>query len=248
MADEIKSSGLSNIIERRFYVDVELRVDDEENGITGYAAVFNKYSQDLGFFKEKIQPGAFKKTIKENDIRALINHDPNLIIGRTKNKTLELWEDDKGLGFNVKLPDTSYANDLRISIERKDITQNSFGFQTIQDEWSQDGAKRTLLEVKLFDISPVTFPAYTQTSVKLRSGIDLREIDEALIRADRGTVIESDKLIFDKVLEIVNRTAGLINPEPLEEHSEPIIEPVDNATLIRVRLAKMAIEKYFKGV
>ena len=245
MADEIKSSGLSNIIERRFYVDVELRVDDEENGITGYAAVFNKYSQDLGFFKEKIQPGAFKKTIKENDIRALINHDPNLIIGRTKNKTLELWEDDKGLGFNVKLPDTSYANDLRISIERKDITQNSFGFQTIQDEWSQDGAKRTLLEVKLFDISPVTFPAYTQTSVKLRSGIDLREIDEALIRADRGTVVESDKLIFDKVLEIVNRTVELINPEPLEEHSEPIIEPVDSATLIRARLASMAIEKYF---
>jgi len=245
MADEIKSSGLSNIIERRFYVDVELRVDDEENGITGYAAVFNKYSQDLGFFKEKIQPGAFKKTIKENDIRALINHDPNLIIGRTKNKTLELWEDDKGLGFNVKLPDTSYANDLRISIERKDITQNSFGFQTVQDEWSNDGSKRTLLEVKLFDVSPVTFPAYTQTSVKLRSGIDLREIDEALIRADRGTVVESDKLIFDKVLEIVNRTVELINPEPLEEHSEPIIEPVDSATLIRARLASMAIEKYF---
>ena len=245
MADEIKSSGLSNLIERRFYVDVELRVDDEEEGITGYAAVFNKYSQDLGFFKEKIQPGAFKKTIKENDIRALINHDPNLIIGRTKNKTLELWEDDKGLGFNVKLPDTSYANDLRISIERKDITQNSFGFQTVQDEWSNDGSKRTLLEVKLFDVSPVTFPAYTQTSVKLRSGIDLREIDEALIRADRGTVVESDKLIFDKVLEIVNRTVELINPEPLEEHSEPIIEPVDSATLIRARLASMAIEKYF---
>ena len=245
MADEIQSSGLSNIIERRFYADVELRVDDEETGITGYAAVFNKYSQDLGFFKEKIQPGAFKKTIKENDIRALINHDPNLIIGRTKNKTLELWEDDKGLGFNVKLPDTSYANDLRTSIERRDITQNSFGFQTIQDEWSQDGSKRTLLEVKLFDVSPVTFPAYTQTSVKLRSGIDLREIDEALIRADRGTVIESDKLIFDKVLEIVNRTVELINPEPPAGHSEPIIEPVDNATLIRARLAKMAIKKYF---
>ena len=245
MPDEIKSSGLSNIIERRFYVDVELRVDDDEGGITGYAAVFNKWSQDLGYFKEKIRQGAFKKTIKENDIRALINHDPNLIIGRTKNKTLELWEDDKGLGFNVKLPDTSYANDLRTSIERGDISQNSFGFQTVQDEWSNDGSKRTLLEVKLFDVSPVTFPAYTQTSVKLRSGIDLREIDEALIRADRGTVVESDKLIFDKVLEIVNRTAGLIDPEPLEEHSEPIIEPVDSATLIRARLASMAIEKYF---
>ncbi len=245
MADEIKSSGLSNIIERRFYADVELNVDDEVGGITGYAAIFDKYSQDLGFFKEKIQEGAFTKTIKENDIRALINHDPNLIIGRTKNKTLELWEDDKGLGFNVKLPDTSYANDLKESISRKDITQNSFGFQTVQDEWSNDGKRRTLLEVRLFDISPVTFPAYKQTSVKLRSGIDLREIDEAIIRADRGTVVETDKPIFDKIIEIVNRNYKSIEDEPLEEHSEPIIEPVDNATLIRARLASRAIKKYF---
>ena len=239
-----KSSGLSNIIERRFYVDIELRVDDEVEGITGYAAVFNKYSEDLGFFKEKIQPGAFSKTIQENDVRALINHDPNLIIGRTKNKTLKLWEDDKGLGFDVKLPDTSYANDLKESISRKDITQNSFGFQTIQDEWSQDGKRRTLLEVKLFDVSPVVFPAYPQTSVKLRNGIDLREIDEALIRADRGTVIESDRSIFDKVIEIVNRNYEPIT-EPLDKHSEPIIEPVDSATLIRAKLASMAIKKYF---
>lgn len=231
--DEIrKSSGLSNIVERRFCVDAELRVDGEEGDITGYAAIFNRYSEDLGFFKEKIKPGAFKKTIKENDVRALINHDANLIIGRTKNKTLELWEDDKGLGFNIKLPKTSYADDLRTSIERKDITQNSFGFQTIQDQWSNDGKRRTLLEVKLFDVSPVTFPAYTQTSVKLRSGIDLREIDEALIRADRGTVVESDKLIFDKIVEIVNRNYESIT-EPLEEHSEPIIEPLDSSTLIR---------------
>ena len=245
MADEIQSSGLSNIIERRFYADVELRVDDEEGGITGYAAVFNKYSEDLGFFKEKIQEGAFSKTIVENDIRALINHDPSLIIGRTKNKTLKLWEDDTGLGFDVKLPDTTYANDLRESIRRKDITQNSFGFQTVQDQWSTDGKRRTLLEVKLFDISPVTFPAYKQTSVKLRSGIALCEIDDALIRADRGTVVETDKPIFDKIIEIVNRNYKSIEDEPLEEHSKPIIEPVDNATLIRAKLASMAIKKYF---
>ena len=243
------SSGLSNIIERRVYVDAELRVSDgEEGGITGYAAVFGKWSEDLGWFKEKIKQGAFTKTIKENDdVRALINHDPNLIIGRTKNKTLELWEDKKGLGFNVQLPDTSYANDLRTSIERGDITQNSFGFRVIQDEWGKDGNSRTLLEVKLFDISPVTFPAYPQTSVKLREqfGLDLYEVDQALIRADRGAVIESDKSIFDKLIEIVNRIYKLNDPEPPEGHSEPNPEPVDNATLIRAKLASMAIKKYF---
>ena len=249
MADEIKSSGLSNIIERRVYVDAELRISDgEEGGITGYAAVFNKWSEDLGWFKEKIKQGAFSRTLNnKDDVRALINHDPNLIIGRTKNKTLELWEDKKGLGFNVQLPDTSYANDLRTSIERGDITQNSFGFKVVQDEWGKDGNSRTLLEVKLFDISPVTFPAYPQTSVKLREqfGLDLYEVDQALIRADRGAIIESDKPIFDKIIEIVNRTYKLNEPEPPEGHSEPIIEPVDNATLIRAILASRAIKKYF---
>ena len=249
MGDEIKSSGMSNIIERRFYVDAELRVDDDEQGITGYAAVFNRWSEDLGFFKEKIQQGAFKKTIKENDVRALINHDPNLIIGRTKNKTLELKEDDKGLWFDVKLPDTTYANDLRESIRRKDITQNSFGFQTVQDEWSKDGAKRTLTEVKLFDVSPVTFPAYKQTSVKLRDqmsqfGIDFVVLNAALIRADRGVVIESDVEIFEKTIEILNRYRPVIDESP--EHSEPEPTPVDSATLIRARLASMAVRRYFK--
>ena len=249
MGDEIKSSGMSNIIERRFYVDAELRVDDDEQGITGYAAVFNRWSEDLGFFKEKIQQGAFKKTIKENDVRALINHDPNLIIGRTKNKTLELKEDDKGLWFDVKLPDTTYANDLRESIRRKDITQNSFGFQTVQDEWSKDGTKRTLTEVKLFDVSPVTFPAYKQTSVKLRDqmsqfGIDFIVLNAALIRADRGVVIESDVEIFEKTIEILNRYRPVIDESP--EHSEPEPTPVDSATLIRARLVSMAVRRNYR--
>jgi len=168
-SDQKQMSITNGNIERRYFKDMELRLVDgeDENVITGYAAVFDKYSEDLGWFKEKIKKGAFSKTIKENDIRALINHNPDLIIGRTKNKTLKLWEDDKGLGFEVKLPDTSYAKDLKESIKRKDITQNSFGFQMIKDEWSKDGKKRLLKEVKLFDISPVTFPAYKQTSVKM---------------------------------------------------------------------------------
>ncbi|KKN00568.1 hypothetical protein LCGC14_1136550 [marine sediment metagenome] len=241
-------------IERRFLTDVELRINSQngETIITGYAAVFNAWSADLGFFKEKIDKGAFKKTIQENDIRALINHDPNLIIGRMKNKTLELWEDDKGLGFNIKLPETSYADDLRESIKRKDITQNSFGFQTIQDEWSKDGKKRTLKEVKLFDISPVTFPAYKQTSVKMRglldSGIDYEALNSTLIRAKKGIKTNSDIDLFKSTIEILKRYLP-VEQEPLTEvvedpeHSDPEPEP-DYTTLIRARLASLASRKY----
>ncbi len=246
--EDTKSSGMSNVIERMFCADMELRVNDDEQGITGYAAVFNSWSEDLGFFKEKIQEGAFKKTIKENDVRALINHDPSLIIGRTKNKTLELKEDDKGLWFDVKLPDTSYANDLRESIRRKDITQNSFGFQAVQDEWSKDGTKRTLTEVKLFDVSPVTFPAYKQTIVKLRDqysefGIDLYAFRVALVRGNRDELTDMDIETFDKIARIINRYRP-IDEEPLEKHSETNLESADYATLIRARLAKMMIKRH----
>ncbi len=210
--------------------------------------MFGKYSEDLGFFKEKIDEGAFSKTIVENDVRALINHDPNLIIGRTKNKTLKLWEDDTGLGFDVKLPDTTYANDLRESIRRKDITQNSFGFQTVRDQWSQDGKRRTLIEVRLFDISPVTFPAYKQTSVKLRDqlsqfGIDYYILNAALYRAERGLIIEADAEIFNDTIKILNRYIPIIEA-PLEEHPSPEPTPVDNTTLIRARLVSMTVRKY----
>lgn len=105
--------------ERRYIAASELRADVESNEIFGYGAKFGTYSDNLGFFKEKIRRGAFAKTIKENDIRSLFNHDPNYVLGRTKNRTLELDEDDKGLMFNVKLPDTSYAQDLLVNIKNK---------------------------------------------------------------------------------------------------------------------------------
>ena len=152
--------------------NIHVRASNGQAGlVTGIAAVFNKYSEDLGGFKEKIAPGAFAKTIKDGDIRALFNHNPDHILGRTKAGTLKLAEVEKGLAVEIDMPDTSTANDLITSMKRGDISQMSFGFQTIKDKWEvQDGKDiRTLLEVKLFDVSPVTFPAYPQTSVSARS-------------------------------------------------------------------------------
>jgi HK97 family phage prohead protease len=160
--------------EQRITADgVEVRGGADGAGpvIAGYAAVFNSPSEDLGGFRETIRPGAFRKTIKEGDIRALWNHDANYVLGRKSAGTLTLREDDHGLAFEVTPPDTQWARDLLTSIERRDVTQMSFAFSAIRDKWAQgDGAQtRELLEVRLFEVSPVTFPAYPATEANLRS-------------------------------------------------------------------------------
>jgi len=159
-------------IERRYFPATEVRVDKKEKGnkLTGYAAVFNSLSEDLGGFREKIDKGAFSKSIK-GDVRALWNHNPDYVLGRTRSGTLALGEDDNGLKIEVDPPDTQWARDLMTSISRGDVTQMSFGFRTVTDAWEEkEGANiRTLKDLELIDISPVTFPAYTDTTVALRS-------------------------------------------------------------------------------
>jgi uncharacterized protein len=163
-----------NEIERRYVPVLELRAITDEDGlrhIAGYAAVFNSMSDDLGGFREKIDPGAFTQTIKGDDIRALKNHNDDYVLGRNKSKTLTLTEDKHGLAIDILPPDTQWAKDLMVSIDRGDIDQMSFGFRTISDRWETKDEEeiRTLKEVRLFDVSPVTFPAYTDTQVALRS-------------------------------------------------------------------------------
>ena len=170
-------------IERRSIVFKELRVLDatENTGSTieGYAAVFDSWSESLGGndpFIEKVCKGAFEETIQQDDIRALFNHDPNYVLGRNKAGTLTLQEDEKGLLVRITPPETQWAKDLLVSIARGDISQMSFGFTVESDRWLYEDNKdvRELLKVRLFDVSPVTFPAYTQTECGLRS------IDEVL--------------------------------------------------------------------
>lgn len=163
-----------NEIERRYFPVEEFRAITDEAGlrhITGYAAVFNSLSEDLGYFREKIDPGAFAETINSDDIRALKNHNSDYVLGRNKSGTLTLSEDQRGLKIDVMPPDAQWARDLMVSIDRGDIDQMSFGFQTVADRWEMVDEKevRTLMKVRLFDVSPVTFPAYPDTEVGLRS-------------------------------------------------------------------------------
>lgn len=151
---------------------VEVRSDDGENRISGYAAVFHRLSENMGGFREKILPGAFDNVLND-DVRALINHQSSLILGRTKADTLQLSVDDKGLHYRIDPPDTQYAKDLIASIRRGDITQSSFSFQIEDDNWNEDDDGRLIRTIKsfkrLFDIAPVTYPAYPDTTVAARS-------------------------------------------------------------------------------
>lgn len=153
-------------------VELELRAadDNKQPMIVGYAAVFGQMSEDLGGFREQIAPGAFSKTIGE-DIRALFNHDRSVVLGRSKAKTLRLSEDARGLRVEIDPPDTQDARDLVTKMKRGDISGMSFGFRTIKDKWDEVDGKivRTLVELRLFDVSVVTYPAYPQTDVAVRS-------------------------------------------------------------------------------
>lgn len=156
-------------IERRWLGDykvpkIEIRAaDDGSKLITGHGAVFNKSSQNLGGFVEQVATSAFNKTMGEADIRALVNHDANILLGRNQNDTLDLTTDDVGLRYDITPPDTSAARDWLVLLERGDISQSSFSFRAIDVDWGideNDVPLRTLKEVALYDVGPVTFPAY----------------------------------------------------------------------------------------
>jgi len=167
--------------EVRFLAHSELRVVPTPEGqtqraIEGYASVFETWSEDLGGFRERVMPGAFTRALAEKqDVRALMNHDPNIVLGRSSSGSLVLEEDARGLKFRVNLPDTQAARDLHALITRGDINQCSFSFIAVKDKWADeeraDGAKvlsRDLQDVDLMDISAVTFPAYRETDVMAR--------------------------------------------------------------------------------
>ena len=164
---------------KRFF-EIELRAegvqsDGQRPTLSGYAAVFDQLSVAMQWggttFREKIARGAFASSLGD-DIRALWNHDTNLPLGRTKAGTLRLAEDAHGLRVEIDPPDTQAGRDAVESIKRGDVNQMSFAFDVIDEDVDRDEANqiiRTLKKLKLYEVSPVTFPAYPQTSVSARS-------------------------------------------------------------------------------
>lgn len=164
-------------MERRSLTEpVELRAADDGPKVAGYAAVFNIESDIGGMFREKIAPGAFSKALT-GDVRSLFDHNTALILGRTKSGTLRLSEDSRGLKYEVDLPDTQAGRDLRVSMDRGDIDGSSFAFRVLKQSWdeSSDPALRTIEEVELYEVGPVTFPQYPEAEVALRSLNEIRD-------------------------------------------------------------------------
>ncbi|CAB4152433.1 COG3740 Phage head maturation protease [uncultured Caudovirales phage] len=170
---------------------IELRaaVDSTAQILRGYAAKFNVLSQDLGGFREMIAPGAFDAVIS-NDVRALLNHDPNHVLGRTLSGTARIGIDATGLWYEVTLPDTQTGRDLAESIKRGDITQSSFAFSIAPggDSWAADETGAVLRTISkmgaLYDVSPVTYPAYPDATIGMRTAAEFKEKSEQRKRAD----------------------------------------------------------------
>jgi len=174
----MKQNKPENIEVRNFEAS-ELRIENKESReVVGYGSVFNSLSENLGGFRERIDERAFDDVL-ENDVRALFNHDSNYILGRTTARTLSLSVDEKGLRYSVNIPETSYGDDLMISLDRGDITQNSFGFIVEEDDWSQDEEGNTIRTIKkisrLLDVSLVTYPAYPSATIAQRGLTNYRE-------------------------------------------------------------------------
>ena len=168
--------------------------------VTGYAALFESRSEDLGGFVEEIDRGAFADSLKKSDldVRFLINHDSNLVLARTKSGTLELSEDARGLRIYARVAPYSYAEDLKIAIERGDIDQMSFAFTVEEDSWAaaDDGTPlRRVHRVKdLFDVSVVTYPAYAETKTEvLARAISRGELENPVTETSTAEVVPAEE-------------------------------------------------------
>lgn len=166
--------------ERRYFTGTISFAEVEENGaktkdenvIEGYAAVFNKDSEDFGNFVERIAPGAFDNVLKD-DAFALFNHSMNHVLGRNK-INVKLTQDDVGLKYSIKLPDTTFARDLRTLIKDEIIDKSSFAFTVNEERFVKGKGDKPNMRIidkieRLYDVSPVTVPAYPDTTVAARS-------------------------------------------------------------------------------
>jgi len=209
---------MSGELERRM-VPASLRVRDhagQPKSIDGYGALYGVETVIAGLFREVIAPGAFTDTVKEDDIRVLFNHSPHYVLGRQQAKTAEIGDDRKGLRYVATLnPNDPDAQSIGAKIARRDVTGSSFSFTIANDDdetWTRDDPTklplRTIKRARVYDVGPVTFPAYEETSVDARTAAECRE------QAVRASVISrrvADELVkFEQsaVCRLCRRSIG----------------------------------------
>lgn len=169
-------------VERRYTIEnVELRADENSRRVEGYAAVFERWSNDLGGFKEIISRGAFDGVLATSDVLVLLNHsqDRGLLARSQRGKgSLTLTIDDKGLRYSFDAPKSAVGDELLEGIRRGDITASSFAFTVDSEAWENDYKERRINKVReLYDVSPVYRPAYPSTSVALSNRDARKSLD-----------------------------------------------------------------------
>lgn len=246
----------NNDLRIRGFVPDELRSEEEDGSpvIIGHAAVFNALSEPIRGFKERIAPGAFKKTLQEADVRAFFNHDPKFVLGRRSSGTLEVSEDEIGLAVKIKPPNTQTVRDLVLEpMRRGDIDKMSFAFLPVRnrDLWlEEDGwPVVTRQEVKLVEVSPVSLPAYPQTDASVRSA-DIEAGDKELDFLALSVIIakrehnfdlsDNERDLLQRAIEQLGRYLP-VAPEAAAHHptNDPASPPIDMETLRRrLKIAK----------
>ena len=170
----MQPNKINTDMEYRYYeppiVEVETRNEKEVKMVRGTAVKFDQLSRNLGWFREKFDRDAFSD-VMEDDVVALFNHNIDKVLARSISGTLRYWTDDTGLQYEFEAPDNTAGRDLLVSLQRGDIRHSSFSFTIADERWEDDeeaGETRTVLKVKrLYDVSPVVFPAYPQSVSEL---------------------------------------------------------------------------------
>ncbi len=191
-------------------IDVDVAdLDARGRTIVGYAAVYGAESEDLGGFTERIAPGAFSPVLGNADVRCLLNHDPNSVLGRTRSGTLRLTDEQRGLRFECDLPDSPLGQNVREAVKRGDVDGASFRFAVGTDTW--DGDVRTVTAIKeLHDVTVATYGAYPAASVELRTRPDTKpaapaEKDKPPMTEPAGGLKLEDRTATDDQAPIAQR-------------------------------------------
>jgi hypothetical protein len=220
LSEEARSIGGREI--RTNHTEFEIREDGDGLVVRGYAALFNSPSHPLPFI-ETIMPGAFKRSLQSrNRIMLLWNHNAGEPLASNRNGSLRLFEDEKGLGYEARMANTSRGRDVSELIRSGVIDSMSFGFQVKKDSWSADGNTRTLEDVAVHEISLVSYPAYEGTagtvSVREKRDIDADQLADSLMKLESGEELDPDQAAL--ISEVV---AKLTKTEEVQEVNGDIL-------------------------
>jgi uncharacterized protein len=238
--------------------------DTPSDRFAGYAAVYNTRAaignpKTFGFY-EQLAPSAFNKTLQESDVRMLIDHNPYYVVSRMSAGTLQLQSDDRGLAVDSAMDDNlSYVRDLKANVRNGNITGMSFGFKVVPggDDWvkerSDDGADvevRTLREVKLVEVSGVTFPAYAKTQAELhtvaaalRSRGDVDAIEQrAQYRPELYELCGIDRELRPTIIDLghLSEPAASTRTEQADDPAQPAASTVLPGPSVAARMRAMS--------